>query len=239
MLGRLRASRNIVALSCLFVAGFPCAAQAVIGSARVRCTGPGSFGDSGPIIGAIINQTNITITDLEVELSIITRDKKGRLKRQRDTRYAVVPSLNQVGIVTKLPPKGNVYFSIPANNIYSGPGSDLTCETRPGETNDILNVAAIAITRMNGKSLLPKGENGKTPKQAPLEWMLQVPREPPAEHVPTQSEVIASVIASIRQDNELMEAKIANRQLHDCLSSGTWACTYNNATNINVVISQQ
>jgi hypothetical protein len=194
---------------------------------------------SGPIVGAIINQTKTTITDLEVELSIITRDKKGVLKRQRDTRFVVVPSLNQTGIVTRLEPNGDVYFSIPGkehDRTSDFWGSDLTCGLGwlADRGYSVLNVAAIAVTRINGKSVLPAGKDGRPLKQTPLESMLQVPRETP-EHAPTQREVIEG----IREQNSLLHSTILNKQLQDCLSRGTWACTFNNDTNINVVISQK
>jgi len=64
--------------------------------------------------------------------------------------------------------------------------------------------------------------------------MLQIPRETP-EHAPTQRELIEA----IRQKNALLYSTIVNNQLQDCLSRGTWACTFNNDTNINVVISQK
>jgi len=185
---------------------------------------------SGPIVGAIINQTTTTITDAEIELSIITRDKKGALKRLRDTRYVVVPSLNQNGMVTKLEPNGDVYFSVPAKNSFNSYEGDVTCGNGYyPDPNLVLNVAAIFITRINGKSLLRAGL-----KQAPLESMLQVPRYTP-DYVPTERDVIQA----IRQRNELFESTIINRQLKDCLSQDTWACTFNNDTNINVVISQR
>lgn len=206
------------------------APQTVIGSASVVCSVPhNSWEPSDPIVGAIINQTNTTITDVEVEMSIIARDKKGRLYRQRDTRFVVIPSLNQIGIVTQLAPNGDVYFSIPG----SPDQRDSTCPGRDARGDEILNVAAIAITRINGKSLLAPGKDGKPPKQAPLESMLQVPRQT-FQHVPTQREVIEA----IREQNELLHSTIINKQLQDCLSAGTWACAYNNDTNINVVISQ-
>lgn len=182
--------------------------------------------DGGNIAGAIINQTNDAITDVEVELSIFTRDKKGIIKRQRDARFVVVPSLNQTGMVTKLDPNGNVYFDIP------GKYNDNTCKVWYGNSL-VLNVAAIAITRVNGKSLLTVGKDGPQ-KQAPLEAMLQLRRETP-ERMPTQSEVIEA----IRRQNALLRSSIINNQLQDCRSRGTWACTFNNDTNINVVISQQ
>jgi hypothetical protein len=237
LLGRIptRALRAI-ALSCLLSSALPCAAQTVIGSARVRCSAHQyNFQPSAPIVGAIINQTDTTITDLEVELSIIARDKKGQLKRQRDTRFAVIPSLNQTGMVTKLPPNGDVYFSIPGSpGPSSGLWPDSTCPMDGAADDEVLNVAAIAVTRINGKSLLAKGKDGKPLKQAPLESMLQVQRETSV-YAPTQREVIDG----IRQQSELIQSTIINKQLQDCLSRGTWACTFNNDTNINVVISQR
>jgi hypothetical protein len=212
----------------LFMSVLSCGAQTVIGSARVAC-GIGhedNFNDSAPIVGAIINQTQTTITDLEVELSIITRDKKGQLRRQRDTQFTVVPSLNHTGIVANLPPKGDTYFSIPGSRWDARP-KDRTCPLTGDKGDEVLNVAAIAITRINGKSLLLSG------KQAPLGSMLQVPRQK-YERVPTRAEVIYD----IREQNELLQSTIVNKQLQDCLSRGTWACTFNNNTNINVVISK-
>ncbi len=148
----------------------------------------------------------------------------------------VIPSLNQTGMVAKLPPHGDVYFSIPGfpASAWEGGSHDSTCPIDGATGDEILNVAAIAITRINGKSLLVKGKDGKPLKQAPLESMLQVPRETFV-HVPTQREVINA----IRQQNELIQSTIINKQLQDCLSRGAWACTFNNDTNINVVISQQ
>ena len=105
-------------------------AQAVVGSANVICGPSYGWQTSGPIVGGIINQTSTTITDLEVELSIITRDKKGRLTRQRDTRFVVVPSLNQNGIVTQLRPAGDVYFSIPSRKSDRDWEDDQTCQKK-------------------------------------------------------------------------------------------------------------
>jgi hypothetical protein len=224
---RTEASCAVVGLSFLLVFALPLSAQTVVGSARVICAGTLSL--SGPIVGAIINQTDTTITDFEVELSIVTRDKKGQLKRQRDTRFVVIPSLNQTHMVTKLPPNGDVYFSIPARqDYYDASNDDRTC------AYEVPNVATLAIRRINGKSLSPLGRDGKPLKQAPLDSMLQVPRETP-EHVPTQREIIQG----IRENNELLRATIINKQLQDCLARGAWACSFNNDTNINVVISQQ
>jgi hypothetical protein len=191
------------------------------------CTHPNRpWETSGPIVGAVINQTNTVITDIEIELSIIARDKKGVLKRQRDTRFVVVPSLNQVGMITKLDRNGDVYFSLPGND-----SRDFTCPAyvRNPDPDVVFNVAAIFITRINGKSLLPDRA-----RQAPLEAMLQVPRDTP-EYGPTQLEVVQA----IREKNALLQSTIINNQLQDCLSRGTWACTFNNGTNINVVISQK
>jgi hypothetical protein len=55
------------------------------------------------------------------------------------------------------------------------------------------------------------------------------------ERVPTEREVIDMV----RERNALLRSTIINNQLQDCLARGTWACTFNNDTNINVVISQK
>jgi len=238
--------RVILAGTCLLTLLFPCSAQTVVASARVLCDagpyGPYGVATAGPIVGAIINQTSTTITDLEVELSIITRDEKGALKRQRDIRFVVVPSLNQTGMVTKLEHNGDVYFNIPGK---LGIGweqqrySDLTCDL--GEMSrygySVLNVAAIAVTRIDGKSVLPTGKDGRPMKQAPLETMLQVPRfmPTPEQAPPTQRELVEA----IREKNALLKSTIINNQLQDCLSRGTWACTFNNDTNINVVISQK
>jgi hypothetical protein len=219
---------------CLFISVISCGAQTVIGSARVAC-GSGHeypFQNGAPIVGAVINQTKTNITDLEVELSIITRDKKGQLKRQRDTHFVVVPSLNQTGIVANLPPDGNVYFSIPGSRY--GETWDRTCPVLEDKDDEILNVAAIAITRINGKSLLFGSKGGKPPKQAPLESMLQVPRQK-FEREPTQSDMVSAML----EQNLLLQATIINKQLQDCLSGGTWACTFNNNTNVNVVISEK
>jgi hypothetical protein len=183
----------------------------------------------GIIVGAVINQTNITVTDLEIELSIITRDTKGLVKRGHDARFVGVPYLNQTGMVTKLEPNGDVYFSIPETWWQEG-----ICPREWDSGSVVLNVAAIAITRINGKSILPAGANGKPLKLAPLESMLQVPREAP-QHAPTQR----GMIAAVREKNALLQSTIINNQLQDCLSRGTWACTFNNDTNINVVISQK
>jgi len=218
----------------------PCSPQTVVASASVLCgVGRPWETTSGPIVGAIINQTNTTITDMEVELSIVTRDKKGSLKRQRDTRFIVVPSLNQTGMVTKLEHNGDVYFSIPGkeNGLVQGElDSDMTCGFGAANLRhaSVLNVAAIAITRINGKSVLPTGKDGKPLKQAPLDLMLQVPHFTP-EHQPTLRELSEA----IREKNALLQSTIINNQLQDCLSRGTWACTFNNNTNINVVISQK
>jgi hypothetical protein len=84
------------------------------------------------------------------------------------------------------------------------------------------------ITRINGKDLVAKGQ------KAPLDSMLRVPPEFPV-RAPTQSELIKE----IREKNALLYSSIINNQLQDCLSRGTWACSFNNDTNINVVISQK
>jgi hypothetical protein len=218
----------------LFVCAGLCAAQTVIGSARVAC-GDGheyNFQDGAPIVGAIINQSKTTITDLEVELSIVTRDKRGNLKRQRDTHFLVVPSLNQTGIVASLAPNSNIYFSVPGSKGWED-RPDRTCPFAEDKGDEILNVAAIAITRINGKSLLLGSKGGRPPTQAPLESMLQVPRQKYT-RAPTQHEVIMAIM----EQNALLQSTLINKQLQDCLSRGTWACTFNNDTNINVVISQ-
>jgi hypothetical protein len=93
----------------------------------------------------------------------------------------------------------------------------------------VQNVAALAITRINNKPMLPFDKKGKPMKRAPVDSMLIVPRDTP-ERVPTLYELI--------ENNARLSATIINRQLNDCLSRGTWACTFNNDTNINVVISQ-
>ena len=120
-----------------------------------------------------------------------------------------MPSLNQTGLVTKLETNGDAYFSIPG-----APYFDSTCPAN-WESNLVPNVAAIAITRINGKSLLT-GKNGKLAKEAPLEAMLPVLRYTP-ERVPTQREVIEAV----REKNSLLKATIVNKQLQDCLLQGT------------------
>jgi hypothetical protein len=151
---------------CLFVCTVSCAAQTVIGSARVAC-GDGheyNFQDGAPIVGAIINQSKTTITDLEVEMSIVTRDKRGNLKRQRDTQFSVVPSLNQTGIVASLAPNSNIYFSVPGSKGWED-RPDRTCPFAEDKGDEILNVAVIAITRINGKSLLLGSKGGKPPKR--------------------------------------------------------------------------
>jgi hypothetical protein len=71
-------------------------AQTVVGSARVICS-ENMYEMSGPIVGVIINQTSTTINDLEVELTVLKRNKKGEIVVQRDVRFVVVPSLNQTG----------------------------------------------------------------------------------------------------------------------------------------------
>ncbi|MGA2146407.1 MAG: hypothetical protein ABSH49_15745 [Bryobacteraceae bacterium] len=135
--------------------------------------------------------------------------------------------------MTKLLPNDDVYFSIPGDNRH-----DRSCPTgptyqAPTGNDGVLNVAAIAISRINGRSLLA-GNDGRPLKQAPLESMLQVPRETP-KYVPTQRELIRA----IREKNDLLQSTIINNQLQDCLARGTWACTFNDDTNINVVISQR
>jgi hypothetical protein len=82
--------------------------------------------------------------------------------------------------------------------------------------------------------VLPTGKNGKPLKQAPLDIMLQLSHFKP-ERQPTPAELTAA----IREKNALLQSTIINKQLQDCLSRGTWACTFNNDTNINVVISQK
>ena len=185
-----------------------------------------SWESSGPIVGALINQTNTVITDVEMELSIVTRDAKGVLKRQRDTRFVVVPSLNDTGMVTKLESRnGEVYFNIPGKDA----DGDRTCGGGLMPPNEVRNVAAIAITRINGKYLLAKGQ------KAPLDSMLRVQPEFPV-RAPTQSELIKEIKG---KRMPLLYSNIINNQLQDCLSRGTWACSFNNDTNINVVISQK
>jgi hypothetical protein len=97
------------------------------------------------------------------------------------------------------------------------------------ENDQVPNVATLAITRINNKPMLPLDQKGKPMKRAPIDSMLIVPRDVP-EHVPTLYELI--------ENNARLSTAIINRQLNDCLSRGTWACTFNNETNINVVISQ-
>jgi len=202
-----------------------------VASAKVVCGVGASYLTSGPIVGALINQTNTVITDVEMELSIVSRDGKGSLKRQRDTRFIVVPSLNDLGMVTKLEPNGSVYFNIPGKDqgLTSGlRGGDKTCGGVLMPPNEVRNVATIAITRINGKYLVTKGE------KAPLDSMLRVSPEFPV-RAPTQSELIEE----IRQRNALLQSNIINNQLRDCLAQGTWACSFKNGTDINVVISQK
>lgn len=195
-------------------------AQTIVGSARVICR---EYDNSGPIVGVIINQTTTTIKDLEVELSVLTRNKKGELRTERDTRFVVVPSVNQGGVITQLQSNEHLYFNIPDKE------RDQTCRRWVGR-DQIPNVAAIAITRINGRPMLPADKNGKPMKRAPVDSMLVVPRDTP-EHVPTLHEVI--------ENNARLSATIINSQLNDCLLRGTWACTFQNDTNINVVISQK
>jgi len=231
----MRNIKLVLVEACWLAASAPCTAQTVVASARVICATPD--GTSGPIEGAVINQTNTPITDLEVELSIITRDKKGVPKRHRDTRFVILPSINQTGMVTRLEPNADVYFSIPGKERGSEvpwPG-DLTCGLGwQADKYSVLNIAAIAITRINGRPMLPAGKDGKPMKQAPLETMLQVPRYAP-ERVPTEQELVREIM----EKNALLRSTIIHNQLQDCLSRGTWACTFNNDTNINVVISQK
>ena len=152
---RLRFATGVVWV-ILFTPLTPSAAQTVIGSARVVCgAGLPDSEISGPIVGAIINQSNTTITDLEVELSIIGRKGQNVLVRARDSRFVVVPSLNQTGAVFKLQPNGDVYFTFPAatemrafsvNTPYVIRG-DHTCAPTDRHvfwSPDVLNVAAIA-----------------------------------------------------------------------------------------------
>ena len=70
----MKGNTLLLAGTCLLVLSLPCSAQTVVASARVMCGVGQPWETSGPIVGAIINQTTTTITDLEVELSIITRD---------------------------------------------------------------------------------------------------------------------------------------------------------------------
>jgi hypothetical protein len=221
----------VLAGSCLLVLPLLCFGQTVVASARVVCGVGQSWESSGPIAGALINQTNTVITDVEMELSIVARDAKGVLKRQRDTRFVVVPSLNEGGMVTKLESNGEVYFNIPGKDqgLTNGlHGGDRTCGGGVMAPNELRNVATIAITRINGKYLVAKGQ------KASLDSMLRVPPEFPV-RAPTQS----GLIKEIREKNALLYSSIINNQLQDCLSRGTWACSFNNDTNINVVISQK
>lgn len=214
----------LLAGGCLLLLPLLCVGQTVVASARVVCGVGQSWESSGPIAGALINQTNTLITDVEMELSIVIRDAKGVLKRQRDRRFVVLPSLNDTGMVTRLESNGEVYFNIPGKD-WAG---DRTCGGGLMPPNEVRNVAAIAITRINGKYMLAKRQ------KAPLDSMLRVPPEFPV-RAPTQSELIKE----IREKNALLYSSIINNQLQDCLSRGTWACSFNNDTNINVVISQK
>jgi hypothetical protein len=232
MKGFCRATNRVLSAgSCLLLLPLLCVGQTVVASARVVCGVGQSWESSGPIVGALINQTNTVITDVEMELTIVTRDAKGILKRQRDTRFVVVPSLSDTGMVTKLESNGEVFFNIPAKDqgLTNGlRGGDRTCGGGVMPPNELRNVATIAITRINGKYLVPKGQ------QASLDSMLRVPPEFPV-RAPTQSELIKE----IREKNALLFSSIIHNQLQDCLSRGTWACSFNNDTNINVVISQK
>lgn len=211
-----------VGWSCLLFT-IPSAAQTVIASASVMCGN--ATGSAGPVVGVIINQTKTTITDLEIELSIITRGENGTLERKRDSRLVVVPSLDQTGMVTRLEPNGDTSFSIPGAEYY-----DFTCPTT-WDSAMVPNIAALAITRLNGKSLLVVGKHGKPPKQAPLDSMLPVPRYT---GTPTRREVVEAII----KKNTLLSPAVASKQLEECISRKTWACAFNNDTNINVLIAQ-
>ncbi len=211
-------------ISSFLLFAMPCAAQVVIGSASVMCGN--ATGSAGPIVGAIINQTHTTITDLEIELSIITRGENGILERKRDTRFEVVPFLSQTGMVSKLETNGDTYFSIPGAEY-----SDFTCPTT-WDSAMVPNVAAIAITRLNGKSLLAVTKHGKPPKQAPLDTMLTVPRYTGS--TPTQRDVIETTL----KKSTLLSPDVINKQRQECASRGTWACTFNDDANIIVLISQ-
>ncbi len=211
--------------SCLAAFAIPSAAQTVIGSATLMCGSP--LGSAGPIEGAIINQTATTITDLEIELSIIGVDDNGALERKRDVHFVVVPSLSQSGMVTKLEANGDAYFNIPGADY-----SDYTCPPK-GDPGTVPNIAAIAITRINGKSTLAVAKHGKPPKQAPMSSMLQVPRS--TDRAPAQHEMVEAIL----RKNALLKPAVIDKQRQECLSRGTWACAFTNDTNINVVFSQQ
>jgi hypothetical protein len=217
------------ALALLMIVAVRVSAQSVVISAHVVCQPPDRFLRSrvGPIVGVIINQTQTTITDLEVERAIVERSSKG-IKVRYYRRFVVVPSLNQVGLVRKVGPGESIYFSIPDE--YD---NDALCEKHSGNydtPDDIPNVAAISVTRVNNKSVLPVDQKGKSMKHVPLEAALIIPAETPN---------TGPALYDITSENARLSATIINRQLKDCLSSGTWACTFKNGTNINVVISDK
>jgi hypothetical protein len=219
-----------ITLALLILIAIRSPAQSVVISAHVACQStnpwPGSW--SGPIVGVIINQTHTAVTDLEFELAILERSNKG-INIRYYRRFVVVPSLNQVGLVKKLEPDGYTSFSIPDE--YN---TDATCEKHHGNytvPDDLPNVAAIAVTRINGKPVLPADQKGKPAKHATLDSMLLIPAETPKnDNGPT--------LYDLTVENARLSATIINKQLNDCLLTGTWACTFRNGSNINVVISQ-
>ena len=219
--------RIALVLPLVFAAIAP--AQSVVISAHVECQAPDPWqhSRSGPTVGVIINQTHTTITDLELERAIVERSSSKGIHIRYYRRFVVVPSLNQVGLVKTLEADGYTYFSIPDE--YD---TDATCESHHGDQtlpDDVPNVAAIAVTRINNKSVLPVDQKGKPLKHAPLDSMLLIPAEAPK---------IGPTLYDITAENARLAATIVNKQLNDCLSSGTWVCTFKNGSNINVVISQ-
>lgn len=218
-----------LALALLITLAVQASAQSVVVSAHVVCQPPDPWLHSrgGPIVGVVINQTQTTITDLEVERAIVERNSKG-IKVRYYRRFVVVPSLNQVGLVRKLGSGESTYFSIPDE--YD---TDATCEKHGGDfrtPDDVPNIAAISVTRINNRSVLPVDQKGRPIKHVPLDSALIMPAETPN---------TGPALYEITNENARLSATIINRQLKDCLSSGTWACTFKNGTNINVVISQQ
>ena len=102
------------------VLAVPVMAQTVIGSARVICK---EYETGGPILGVIINQTDTTITDLEIELTLLWRNKHGELKVGVGKSFVVVPSMNETRVVTSLQANEHVSFNIPND-------WDSTCRAR-------------------------------------------------------------------------------------------------------------
>jgi hypothetical protein len=193
--------------------------QTLVSSARVVCAPLEFF---GPIVGLVSNQTEKTLDDLQVEVRVVRRDNKGRLHQERDNIVSVIPSLQESGVVVKLEPQQTISFNLALNQY------DQTC-VRFSDTDKVPNSALLAVVRVNGKSLLPNDSSGRPLKRAPIEMMTNLPRIAPQTPFTLQD---------LMNQNSMLRSEIMNRQLQDCLSGGTWACTFQTGANVNVIINR-